>query len=48
VQILSGLEMGDEVALMRPLEFDGEIPVPPAAPPPNKARLGRSVTDNKR
>lgn len=31
VQILSGLNSGDEVALTRPLEFDGEIPVPPPA-----------------
>lgn len=29
VQILSGLQNNDEVALTRPLEFDGEIPVPP-------------------
>ena len=34
VQILSGLALGDEVALMRPLEFEGEIPqAKPAAPP---------------
>jgi HlyD family secretion protein len=33
VQILSGLQEGDEVALMRPLEFDGEIPVPPPTAP---------------
>jgi HlyD family secretion protein len=26
VQILSGLALGDEVALTRPLEFDGEVP----------------------
>lgn len=33
VQILSGLVNGDEVALMRPLEFTGEIPIAkPAAP----------------
>jgi RND family efflux transporter MFP subunit len=31
VQILSGLAAGDEVALTRPLDFDGEIPVPPPA-----------------
>jgi RND family efflux transporter MFP subunit len=29
VQILSGLKDGDEVALTRPLEFDGEIPTGP-------------------
>jgi HlyD family secretion protein len=32
VQILSGLNPDDEVALTRPLEFDGEIPIPAAAP----------------
>lgn len=33
VQILSGLANGDEVALMRPLEYTGEIPMAkPAAP----------------
>ncbi len=32
VQILAGLQIGDEVALMRPLEYDGEIPVPTAQP----------------
>jgi RND family efflux transporter MFP subunit len=31
VQILGGLKADDEVALTRPLEFDGEIPVPPPA-----------------
>ncbi len=42
VQILSGLDMNDEVALMRPLEYDGEIPVPPSAPPPT-ARMARGA-----
>ena len=32
VQIPSGLENGAEVARMRPLEFEGEIPIPVAAP----------------
>jgi HlyD family secretion protein len=33
VHIISGLEVGDEVALMRPTEFEGEIPLTkPAAP----------------
>ncbi len=32
VQILSGLENGAEVARTRPLEFEGEIPVPAVAP----------------
>ena len=34
VQILSGLVAGDEVALTRPLEFGGEIPIAKPAPPP--------------
>ena len=34
VHIISGLAPGDEVALMRPLEYEGEIPIAkPAAPP---------------
>lgn len=41
VQILSGLAVGDEVALMRPLEFEGEVPASKPAPPP-KARVKRS------
>lgn len=32
VQILSGLQVGDDVARSRPLEFEGELPV--LAPPP--------------
>ncbi|MSU48878.1 MAG: efflux RND transporter periplasmic adaptor subunit [Opitutus sp.] len=39
-QILSGLVVEDEVALMRPLEFEGEIPIAKPAPPP-KARGSR-------
>lgn len=44
VQILSGLEANDEVALTRPLEFEGEIPVPKAtvAPKLKKSRRGGS------
>ncbi len=38
VQILAGLAEGDEVALSRPLEFEGEIPIPVAAPTAPKAR----------
>jgi RND family efflux transporter MFP subunit len=34
VQILAGLAVGEEVALMRPLEFEGEIPASKPAPPP--------------
>ena len=39
VQIVSGLALGDEVALMRPLEYTGEIPIAkptaPSRPGPN-------------
>ena len=41
VQILSGLTNGEEVALMRPLEFEGEVPATKPAPPP-KARVKRA------
>ena len=42
VQILSGLATGEEVALMRPLEYTGEIPIAkPTAP--LKARIKRRV-----
>ncbi len=34
VQIVSGLQVGDEVARSRPLEFEGELPVATLAPPP--------------
>jgi hypothetical protein len=34
VHILSGIAIGDEVAVMRPLEYDGEIPVVKPPPPP--------------
>jgi RND family efflux transporter MFP subunit len=37
VQVLSGLEMGDEVALTRPLDFDGEMPLG-VTPPVTKAK----------
>ena len=44
VQILSGLQLGDEVARSRPLEFEGELPVATTVPPPkmrsNKSRDG--------
>lgn len=36
VQILTGLEGGDEVALTRPLDFDGEVPVAPSVAPKRK------------
>jgi RND family efflux transporter MFP subunit len=39
VQIISGLELGAEVARTRPLEFEGELPVPTVQPPvPMKKR----------
>ncbi len=40
VQILSGLAVGDEVALTRPLVFEGEIPVanPASAPKPRGSK----------
>jgi hypothetical protein len=33
VHIIAGLEVGDEVALMRPTEFEGEIPLTKPAVP---------------
>jgi RND family efflux transporter MFP subunit len=41
VQILSGLQAGDEVALTRPLTFEGEIPVVGPAPSGTPARPAR-------
>ena len=41
VQILSGLQVGDEVARSRPLEFDGEIPVGTTLPPMVKPRSNK-------
>jgi multidrug efflux pump subunit AcrA (membrane-fusion protein) len=40
VQILSGLAVGDEVALTRPLVFEGEIPVanPASSPKPRGSK----------
>ena len=44
VHILSGLAIGDEVAVMRPLEYDGEIPAAKPAPPPKpRAAKTRSL-----
>ncbi len=42
VQVLSGLRVGDEVALTRPLVFEGEVPVATAAAAPTKARANRA------
>jgi RND family efflux transporter MFP subunit len=41
VQVLSGLETGDEVALTRPLDFDGELPLG-VVPPIVKAKSDKS------
>lgn len=41
VQILNGLAEGDEVARVRPLEFEGEIPLPAVGPPAQKARMAK-------
>ena len=38
IQVLSGLESGDEVALTRPLTFDGELPAVGATPPGGASR----------
>ena len=42
VQIISGLAVGDEVGLMRPLEYEGEIPIAKPAPPP-KPRTSKRI-----
>lgn len=42
VQILSGLNVGEEVALSRPLEFQGEIPAPPSGAPPGNRPARRN------
>ena len=42
VQILAGLAPGDEVALMRPLEFSGEIPAAKPTPPPKPRGVRRN------
>lgn len=47
VQVLSGLQVGDDVARTRPLDFDGELPVvtTPAAPKrPTKPRSSADPT----
>ena len=45
VQILSGLQVGDEVARSRPLEFEGELPVVTNAPAPIKSRSNKRDAD---
>ncbi|MBI4621840.1 MAG: efflux RND transporter periplasmic adaptor subunit [Verrucomicrobia bacterium] len=44
VQIISGLNPNDEVALTRPLEFDGEIPAPKAVAAPKLKKSRRTGT----
>ena len=44
VQIISGLSLNDEVALARPLEFEGEIPI--SGPAGTTAANGPSVRPN--
>lgn len=39
IQIVSGLQLGDEVARTRPLEFEGELPVVNTPPPPKPKAL---------
>jgi RND family efflux transporter MFP subunit len=46
VQILSGLQLGDEVARSRPLEFEGELPVLTSPVPPVKPRSNSSKRDS--
>ncbi|MEO6246846.1 MAG: efflux RND transporter periplasmic adaptor subunit [Opitutaceae bacterium] len=46
VQILSGLELNDEVALTRPLEFEGELPVGTSTPAPKARSSSRSSPDS--
>lgn len=49
VQILSGLQVGDEVARSRPLEFEGELPVVSLQPPPRaKSTKGRDGTGGEK
>lgn len=43
VQVLSGLSLGDEVALTRPLEFTGEIPTAPASAARRPGRGGKGT-----
>lgn len=45
VQVLSGLEMGDEVALTRPLDFDGEVPLGVTPPTPVKGKSDKRDSD---
>ena len=46
VQILSGLEVGDEIARSRPLEFEGEIPVASTLPQIAKPRANKRDADS--
>jgi RND family efflux transporter MFP subunit len=48
VQVLSGLELGDEVALTRPLDFDGELPLGVTPPTPKSKNDKRDAGDPSR
>jgi HlyD family secretion protein len=41
VQIVSGLQVGDEVARIRPLDYEGELPVAATPSPPTKPRSNK-------
>ena len=45
VQIVSGLELGDEVALTRPVDFDGEVPVGVTPAVATKSKSGKRDAD---
>jgi RND family efflux transporter MFP subunit len=46
VQVVSGLEIGDEVALTRPVEFDGEVPAGVTAVLPTKSKAGKREAES--
>lgn len=45
VQIVSGLQVGDEVARNRPLEYEGELPVGTIQPPPKPRSKSQREAD---
>jgi RND family efflux transporter MFP subunit len=46
VQIVSGLQVGDELARNRPLEYEGELPVGTVQPPPKARSKGQREADS--
>ncbi len=46
VQIVSGLELGDEVALTRPVDFDGEVPAGVTPAVAIKSKSGKRESDS--